>query len=134
MYSLYAVFPQSQICRQRQYAALIRWSAYNNALPVPTEKPDEQWVARRVLGESIPANPEYYVNVTMSYTVAVPNVQTNIRTHLSSYNDEAVEAAMDAEVDGAVSSYIDQYARTAITQQQIDNWYAKHGFETAPAS
>jgi hypothetical protein len=134
MYSLYAVFPQTSICRQRQYSALIRWSAYQGALGVPAEKPAEDFVAQQIIGSMIPSNVDYYVTLTMPYTIAVPNIQTNIRTHLNAYNDEATEVTLDAEVDGAISSFLPKFCLTNTTQAQIDAWYLEHGFEVEPAS
>ena len=131
-YTLYAQFPNSMVCRQRQYAGLLRWSAYEMALPIPATKPDEEFVRQRIVAERIPVNADVHVQQTMSYVLATPDIQTNIRQHLSQYNDDGVEAAMDLQVDAALSATLPAYCRTQVNQQQIDDWYANNGFAEPP--
>lgn len=133
-YTLYAKFPQQQICRDRQYSGLLRWAAYQTALPIPPTKPDEDFVRERIVAEKIPTQADYYVAQTMSYVVATPDIQTNIRQHLNAFNDEATEAAMDLQVDGALSSTLPAYCRTQVSQSQIDQWYADNGFGAVAAA
>lgn len=132
MYNLYAQFPKQQICRDRQYSALLRWSAFIGAstLPVPPEQPAEQDVKNRILATRIPPNIELYVGQTMSLTIADPSIQTNIRQHLSAFNNEATEASMDAQVDAALSAAMPKYADAIITQAEVDRWLQENGYVT----
>jgi hypothetical protein len=129
MYNLYAQFPKQQICKDRQYAALLRWAAYQGALPIPGEKPDEQFVANKVLAQRIPPQVDSYVQTTISLTIADPGVQTNIRQHLSAFNDEQTEASMDLQVDAALSAMLPLFAKTQVMDSEIQKWYDDNGFE-----
>ena len=134
MYSLIAQFPQQPVCRQRQHTALLKWSAYQLALPVPAEKPDEAWVKQRIIAGRIAVNPDFYVTQTINGSVSTPDIQTNIRQHLSAFNDEAVEAAMDAQVDGSLATVMPVYCAGAVSDAEVLNWYNDNGFpDPAPA-
>lgn len=132
-YTLYAQFPRQLVCRDRQYSGLLRWAAYRTALPIPSTKPDEDFVTQRIVAERIPANPDMYVTQTMAYVISTPDIQINVRQHLSAFNDDTVEASMDAQVDSALAATMPAYCRTQVSQQQIDEWYKDNGFEDAPA-
>jgi hypothetical protein len=132
MYNLYAKIPQTQICKDRQYAGLLRWAAYIGALAIPTERPDEQFVANKLLAQRIPPQVLTYVESTISLTVADPGIQTNVRQHLHAYNDEATELQMNAQVDSALSANLPLYSKTLVSQSEIDQWYNDHGFVTSP--
>lgn len=127
-YTLYAQFPRSQTCRDRQYSGLLRWSAYEMALPIPPEKPDEDFVRQRILAERVPVTIDMYVTQTMPYAIATPDIQTNVRQHLNAYNDDTVEASMDAQVDAAISSIMPAYAKTQVSEQAVKDWYESNGF------
>ena len=131
-YTLYAKFPQTQVCRDRQYSGLLRFSAYFGALPIPEAKPAEDWVRQRILAERIPPQTTFFVEQTMSYVVATPDIQTNIRQHLNGYNDDTTEASMDVQVDAAISSTMPAYAKTQVSEQAVKDWYTNNGFPETP--
>ena len=133
MYNLIAQFPRQQICRDRQYSALLKWSAYILALPIPTEKPAGSWVKERIVAGRVTVNPEVYVAQTISGTASVTDIQTNIRQHLSAFNDEATEAAMDAQVEGALATVMPQYCEGTVSDAEVTRWYEDNGFGEPPA-
>ena len=132
MYNLFAQFPRQQICRDRQYSGLLRWSAFIGAgtLPTPPEQPSEQVVKNRIVAERIPPAVDSYVNSTISLTIADPGIQTNIRQHLNGFNDEGTEASMDAQVDAALGAAMPRYANAVITQAEVDRWLTENGYTT----
>jgi hypothetical protein len=134
MYNLYAQFPRQQICRDRQYSALLRWAAYYGALPPPTEKPPEADVEARITAAKVTLNTDFYVTMTLPMTVGQPNVQTDIRKHLNSFNDDATETTLDAQLDTVLGVIMPKFAHVHITQAEIDNWYLENGFVEEPAA
>lgn len=128
MYTLIAQFPRQQICRDRQYSGLLRWSAYILALEIPTEKPTEQWVKERITAGRVTVNADMYVAQTISGVASVPDIQTNIRQHLSAFNDETTEASMDLQVDGALSATMPHFCAGAVTDAEVSRWYEDNGF------
>ena len=132
MYNLFAQFPRQQICRDRQYSGLLRWSAFigASALPPPPAQPSEQDVKNHIVAERIPAAVDSYVQSTLALTVADPGIQTNIRQHLNGFNDEATEVAMDAQVDAALGAAMPRYADAIITQTEVDRWLQENGYTT----
>src|SRR5262245_58405765 len=134
MYNLYAQFPKQQICRDRQYAGLLRWSAYIGALAIPGTKPDEQFVANKIVASRIPSQTDSYVTLTISYSVADPTIQQNVRQHLSAFNDDTTEQTMDAQVDAALGANLPYFAKSQVSDQQIKEWYEANGFPETPAT
>lgn len=132
MYSLIAQFPTQPVCRQRQHTALLKWSAYQLALPIPGTKPDEAFVKQRIVAGRITVNPDIYVAQTINGTASTPDIQTNIRQHMSPWNDEAVEAAMDAQVESSLAIVMPTYCAGAVSDQEVLNWYNDNGFEEPP--
>ena len=130
MYDLFAEFPRQPVCRDRQYAALIRWASGIAAQPLPPaeQKPAKDWAQQRMIAERIPTQTLMYVDLTMSYTLKDNGIQTNIREHLSPWNNEAAEAAMDAQVDAALTAQMPAFCASQITQAMVDQWYIDNGY------
>ena len=132
MYNLYAQFPRQQVCRDRQYSALLRWAAYIAALPVPPTA-GEQWVKERITAGRVALNPDMYVPQTISGTISVPDIQTNIRQHLNAFNDEATEASMDLQVDSALAVVMPTFAAATVTDAEVQRWMDENSV-VAPAA
>src|SRR5262245_25686879 len=128
-----AEFPRQEICKKRQYGALIKWSAYITAQPIPTEKPAKDWVEQRIVAEKIPAQPDNFVSQTLGFTVRDPAVVNNIYQHLNPFNDPAVEPTVDGQVEAAVSAQMRAFCASLITQGLVDQWYIEHGFTVTVA-
>lgn len=134
MYNLIAQYPRQQICRDRQYSALLRWSSYILATPLPVEKPDENAAKQYIIASKIPASPDAYVSQTISGVAAVPDIQTNIRQHLNGFNDDTVEASMDLQVDAALAVVMPRFCATAVTDMELQQWYSDNGWPPEAAA
>jgi hypothetical protein len=127
-YLLIAQYPKQQVCLDRQGSALLKWSAYEMAVAIPPEKPDEDWVRQRILAARIPQSLQSYVQRTAAYYQQDPSVIDNIRNHLSQWNDDATEATIAAELDAATSAIMPLLAKQDVTDQQVQDWYTQAGF------
>jgi hypothetical protein len=128
MYTLIAQFPRQQVCRDRQYTGLLRWSAGWLNLALPTEKPPEDFVRQRIIAGRVATNPDVYVGQTINAVASRQDIQTNIREHLNAFNSEAVEAAMDAQLDTALGNIMPTYCAGVVSDQEVENWYAQNGY------
>ena len=133
MYSLIAQFSRQQVCRDRQVTALLKWSAYQLALPIPGEKPAEDVVKQRIVAGRVQINPDMVVAGTINGVASTPDIQTNIRQHLSAFNDEQTEVAMDSQVDFALATVMPTYCRGVVSDTEAEMWYLDNGFPPEPA-
>jgi hypothetical protein len=127
-YTLLAQYPKQQVVKDRNYIGLNNWSIYTATLPIPPEKPTEEWVKARVVAERIPQQPESYVQRTLSYFLQDPATQTNVRQYLNSFNDEPTETALAAQIEGVIGTFMPRFADIDVTGTQVDQWYADNGF------
>jgi len=126
--TLLAEYPKQQVVKDRNYVGLNNWSAYTATLPIPGEKPDTAWVKSRIVAERYPQQPESYVQRTLSYFLQDPATQTNVRQYLNDWNDEATETALSAQVESIIGTFMPRFADLDVTQQQVEDWLAQHGF------
>jgi hypothetical protein len=127
-YTLLAKYPQQAVVKERNYLGLINWASYTATLPIPGEKPDETWVKARIVAERIPAQPQNYMDRTMSYFLQDPATQTNIRQYLHPFNDEATETSLAAQIEGVIGAFMPRFADIDVTDEQKDKWLTDHGF------
>jgi hypothetical protein len=122
-YTLLAEYAKQPVVKDRNYMGLINWAAYTTALPIPAA-PDEAWVKARIVAERIPAQPQNYVDRTISYFLQDPATQTNIREYLNAFNAEAAETSLAGQIEGVINAFIPRFADIDVTDQQASDWIA----------
>jgi hypothetical protein len=125
-YTLLSEYPKQPVVRDRNYVALNNWAAYTTALAVPAA-PDEAWVKSRIVAERYPAQPQTYVDRTMSYFLQDPATQTNIREFLNAFNTEATETALASQLETIIGGFMPRFADIDVTDQQSLDWKTAHG-------
>ena len=116
----------SQTVSRRNSAALNAWAAGEAIQPIPTT-PDDAWIRKRVVVESIPIQLENVTVQTKAYFLQDPATQTNIDAYLSDENNDAEEVALDGQMQAVIAAFIPRYALATVNQAQIDNWKAANG-------
>jgi hypothetical protein len=132
-YTLLAQYPKQAVVRDRNLGGLVAWSAYTCAIPIPSTKPDADWVRARIVAEQIPLQTTIYVDRTISYFLQDPQTETNIRDYLSEWNSEAAEAALSDQVQTVIGTFMARFAAADVSDAQVEAWYVAHGFAVAPA-
>ena len=127
-YTLLAEYPKQSVVKDRNYLGLINWASYTATLPIPGEKPAEAWVKARIVAERIPAQPQNYVDRTMSYFLQDPATQTNIREYLNAFNTEGAEVALAGQIEGVIGAFMPRFADIDVTDTQAQEWYTANGF------
>jgi hypothetical protein len=125
---LLAQYPKQQVVHDRNSSGLLNWAAGVTAEPIPPDKPDEDWVRRRLVGERIPAQPENYVTRTMPYYQQHIAIQGNIRLYLSQWNDEATETSLSQQIQDVTNEILPAFAKTDVADADVQAWYAANGF------
>jgi hypothetical protein len=125
-YTLLAEYPKQQVVKDRNYVALNNWAAYTTALAIPAA-PDEAWVKSRIVAERYPAQPQSYVDRTMSYFLQDPATQTNIREFLNAFNTEATETALASQLESIIGGFMPRFADIDVTSEQVTAWIEAHG-------
>jgi hypothetical protein len=133
-YTLLAEYVRQPVVKDRNYVGLANWAASVTAQPIPTEQPDEEWVKARIVAERFPAQPQNYVDRTISYFLQDPATQTNIRTYLNAWNTEAAETSIAAQIDGVITAFMPRFADIDVTSAQVEQWLADNGFPAATAA
>jgi hypothetical protein len=82
----------------------------------------------RIVAERIPAQPQNYMDRTMSYFLQDPATQTNIRQYLHPFNDEATETALAGQIEGIIGSFMPRFADIDVSDAQAAEWLTQNGF------
>jgi hypothetical protein len=125
---LLANYPRQAVVRDRNSSGLLNWAAGVTAEPIPTAKPDEDWVRERLVAERIPGQPDNYCTRTMSYMQQHDIVQTNIRQFLSQWNDESTEVSLSAQNQTIISDIMPAFSKADVSDADVQAWYAANGF------
>jgi hypothetical protein len=121
----------SQTVRQRNSVGLINWAGYNATVPIPAE-PTDEWIKVRIVAESIPISLESYIQQTLGYFMQDPSTKTNINALLSASNTDAQETSLSQQVEGVIGAFIQRFANTYVSQQQVTTWREQNGYELPP--
>ena len=116
----------SQTVSRRNSAALNSWAAGEAIQPVPPA-PDDAWIRKRIVVESIPVGLENATVQTKAYFLQDPATQTNIDAYLSDQNPDGAEVALDGQMQAVIAAFVPRYALATVNQTQIDNWKAQNG-------
>jgi hypothetical protein len=129
-YRLIAQYPKQAVVRDRNLGGLVEWAGYTSALPIPTEKPPEDFVRQRIVAEQIPLQATIFVDRTMSFFMQDPATQTNLRELMSAFNDEAAEVALSAQIQSVIGAFMPRFAamESNVSDAQVEQWYAANGF------
>ncbi|HSR78760.1 MAG TPA: hypothetical protein VLN57_19450 [Xanthobacteraceae bacterium] len=130
---LLAAYPRQPVVRDRNFSGLVHWAGYTASLPIPEERPTEDWVRLRIVAERLPTQAQNYVERTLSFFLQDPTTVTNIRQFLNPWNDEGTEVALSAQIEGIIGSFMPRFARFDVSDAQIDAWYVSHGFDAPGA-
>jgi hypothetical protein len=125
---LLAQYPKQQVVRDRNSSGLLDWAAGVVAEPIPPDKPDEDWVRKRLVAERIPIQPDNYVQRTLAFFQQHEIVQVNIRQFLSQWNDEATEVSLSAQNAAIISDFIARFAAVDVSDADVAAWYEANGF------
>jgi len=88
----------------------------------------------RLVAERIPVQTANYVDRTMSYFMQDDVAQTNIRQFLNPWNDEATEVSLSAQNELIIDRFMPRFAKTDVSDEQVQAWYDANGFATAPVA
>jgi hypothetical protein len=119
--------------KDRNYAGLVSWSAFEAAQPLPPDKPDPDWARQRIVGERVPLQPTLYTDRTLAYFLQDPTTVTNIREYLHPHNDDATEEALALQISGVISTFMPRFAAADVTDAQLSQWYTQNGWPPDPA-
>jgi hypothetical protein len=125
---LLANYPRQAVVRDRNSSGLLNWAAGVTAEPIPPDKPDEDWVRRRLVGERIPGQPDNYTTRTMPYYQQHRAIQENIRLYLNQWNDEATEASLSQQIQDVTNEIMPAFAAVDVSDADVAAWYAANGF------
>ena len=117
--------PLRVIVAKRNSVALINWAQEIATEEIP-DTVDDDWVKQCLLASRImpQAGPDQqYVLITRSYFLADADTQANIRQLCSDMNTEAEEVSLANQVATVLRRFIQQFADTQITPDQIASWY-----------
>lgn len=129
---LFAEYRKQQVVRDRNSSALLRWAAYVSASAIPATKPDTTWVRNRIIADRMPEQIDGYTQRTIAYFLQDPAVTSNIHQWLNSFNDATLEDTLSNSNDGIIGAFMPRFALTDVSDQQVADWYAAHGFGPPP--
>lgn len=117
--------PERVVVNRRNSVALMNWAQEISTEDIPNDV-DDDWVRLRLLADRIQpsAGPEQqYVLLTKSYFLADEDTQTNIRQYCSDMNSEAEEVSLTNQTAAVLRRFVDRFAATQVTSDQIAAWY-----------
>jgi hypothetical protein len=113
------------VVRQRNSITIADWSLENSITDIP-DAPDDAWIRKRVLAESIPLAPEMYTQQTLTYFAQDNVTQTNIRQFLAEDNDDPTEVSLAAQNDSIMAAFAQRYADAVVSAQQVADWRTRN--------
>ena len=125
--TLYSKYLTRPVVRQRNSVTLTKWSAYQAAIVIPAT-PDDAWVRLRIVGENVPLQLDFITTQTLTYFLQDPGLQASLRQFISEDNTTDEETTLSDTNDAIASGFMQRYADTTISPQQVTAWRDKYGY------
>lgn len=122
-----AEYMRRPIVRDRNLAALLKWSAFVTQTP-PAGKPSDDEARLRIVAERIPMQLAQYVERTLPWMMKDETTQTNLRLFLSDLNSDAEEASLADQLSGIIARQMPPFARADVSEAQLQQWYRDNGW------
>lgn len=127
-----AMYPTLPWVRQRNATTLAKWAKdYRGYFQPGGNKPSPEDARRFIIADRIPQQMDSYVQRTLWFFAADSAVR-DTPAFFSQVNTPEIEADLDQKNYGILQAFMDQFALTDVTDQQVTNWYIQHGFEEPP--
>jgi hypothetical protein len=125
--TLYNKYLTRPVVRQRNSVTLVAWAAYETAVAVPAT-PDDAWIRVRIVAENVPLQLDFMTTQTLTYFLQDPTTQTNLRQFISEDNTSDEEVSLSDQNSSIVSAFMQRYADTTVSPQQVTAWRDKYGY------
>jgi hypothetical protein len=124
---LYSKYLTRPVVRQRNSVTLTKWSAYEVAVAIPAT-PDDAWIRLRIVAENVPLQLDFMTTQTLGYFLQDPALQSNLKLWISDDNTTDEELTLSDSNDAIVSGFMQRYADTTVSPQQVTAWRDKYGY------